>query len=78
MTCDLRIAGENAISGQPEIRIGVIPDGGTQRLPRLIGVTKAKELLFYTGDNIDAREAYRVGLVNKAFVEKRKPAFKNR
>jgi enoyl-CoA hydratase len=65
MACDLRIAAENAMFGQPEIRIGVIPGGGgTQRLPRLIGVTKAKELL-YTGDNIDAQEAYRLGLVNK-------------
>lgn len=65
MACDLRIAAENAVFGQPEIRIGVIPGGGgTQRLPRLIGVAKAKELL-YTGDNIDAQEAYRLGLVNK-------------
>ena len=65
MACDLRIASEKAVFGQPEIRIGVIPGGGgTQRLPRLIGVTKAKELL-YTGDTIDANEAYRLGLVNK-------------
>jgi enoyl-CoA hydratase len=65
LACDLRIAAENAVFGQPEIRIGVIPGGGgTQRLPRLIGVTKAKELLF-TGETIDAAEAYRLGLVNK-------------
>ncbi len=65
MACDLRIAAENATFGQPEIKIGVIPGGGgTQRLPRLVGVTKAKELL-YTGDFIDANEAYRIGLVNK-------------
>jgi enoyl-CoA hydratase len=65
MACDMRIAAENAQFGQPEIKIGIIPGGGgTQRLPRLIGVTKAKELLF-TGDNIDANEAYRLGLVNK-------------
>ena len=65
MACDLRIAAENAMFGQPEIKIGVIPGGGgTQRLPRLVGVTKAKELL-YTGDFIDAGEAHRIGLVNK-------------
>jgi len=65
LACDLRIAAENATFGQPEIKIGVIPGGGgTQRLPRLVGVTKAKELL-YTGDFIDAQEAYRIGLINK-------------
>ena len=65
LACDLRIAAENATFGQPEIKIGMIPGGGgTQRLPRLIGITKAKELL-YTGDYINAKEAYRVGLLNK-------------
>ena len=65
MCCDIRIAAGNATFGQPEIKIGVIPGGGgTQRLPRIIGITKAKELL-YTGDMIDANEAYRLGLVNK-------------
>lgn len=65
LACDLRIAAENASFGQPEIKIGVMPGGGgTQRLPRVIGLTKAKELL-YTGDPIDAHEAYRIGLVNK-------------
>jgi enoyl-CoA hydratase/carnithine racemase len=65
LACDLRIAADNAMFGQPEIKIGVIPGaGGTQRLPRIIGVTKAKELL-YTGDFIDAQEAHRIGLVNK-------------
>ena len=65
MACDLRIAADNCVFGLPEIRIGVIPvGGGTQRLPRLIGIGRAKELL-YTGDTIDAQEAYRVGLVNK-------------
>ncbi len=65
LACDLRIAAENAVFGQPEIKIGVIPGGGgTQRLPRLIGMTKAKELLF-TGETIDAAEAHRLGFVNK-------------
>jgi enoyl-CoA hydratase len=65
LACDLRIAAENATFGQPEIKIGVIPGaGGTQRLPRLVGLGRAKELLF-TGDTIDAQEAYRIGLINK-------------
>ena len=65
LACDLRIASETALFGQPEINIGLIPgSGGTQRLPRIIGVAKAKEILF-TGDVINANEAYRIGLVNK-------------
>jgi len=65
MACDIRIAAGNAMFGQPEIKVGVIPGaGGTQRLPRLIGMGRAKELL-YTGDPVDSREAYRIGLVNK-------------
>lgn len=57
LACDIRICSENAVFGQPEIKIGVIPGGGgTQRLPRTIGVTKAKELL-YTGDTMNAAEA---------------------
>lgn len=65
MCCDLRIASENARFGQPEINVGVIPGGGgTQRLTRLIGMTRAKELL-YTGDMIDAKTALSMGLVNK-------------
>ncbi|MBW2117575.1 MAG: enoyl-CoA hydratase/isomerase family protein [Deltaproteobacteria bacterium] len=65
LACDLRIASEDAIFGQPEINIGIIPGaGGTQRLPRTIGLTKAKEMLF-TGGIIKADEALRIGLVNK-------------
>jgi len=65
MACDIRIAAENATFGQPEIKIGVIPGGGgSQRLPRLVGIGIAKELL-YTGDHIDAKEAFKIGLVNK-------------
>jgi len=65
LCCDLRIASEDAVIGLPEIGLGIMPgSGATQRLPRLIGVAKAKEMI-YTGDNINAAEAYRIGLVNK-------------
>ena len=65
LACDIRLAAENAIFGLPEIKIGVLPGGGgTQRLPRLIGAGRAKEML-YSGDPIDAGEAYRIGLANK-------------
>lgn len=64
MSCDIRIAAENAKFGQPEVLLGVIPGfAGTQRLPRLVGKGRAKELLF-TGKQIDAAEACRIGLVN--------------
>lgn len=66
MACDLRIASENARMGQTEINIGLIPGwGGTQRLTRLVGMTKAKELVF-TGRMIDARTAEQIGLLNMA------------
>lgn len=69
LACDLRIAGESASFGQPEIRYGLLPGaGGTQRLPRLIGVARAKELL-YSGDIIDAATAYRIGLVNRIVAD---------
>lgn len=65
LTCDFRIAAETAKFAQPEINLGIIPGGGaTQRLPRLIGVARAKELLFL-GDTIDAVTAERYGMVNK-------------
>lgn len=65
MCCDLRICSEKARFGQPEINLGLIPGAsGTQRLPRLIGMAKAKELIFL-GDMIDAATALSLGLVNK-------------
>ncbi|MEA4924258.1 MAG: enoyl-CoA hydratase-related protein [Syntrophomonadaceae bacterium] len=64
MACDFIIAAGKAKFGQPEVGLGVTPGfGGTQRLPRLIGIGRAKQLL-YTGDIIDAEEAKRIGLVN--------------
>lgn len=67
MACDIRLASENAVFGLPEVSLGVIPGyGGTQRLPRLIGEGRAKELTFTAGV-IDANEAYRVGLVNHVY-----------
>ncbi len=65
LACDIRLASDNAKFGQPEVNLGVLPGfAGTQRLPRLIGKGPANELLF-TGDIIDAAEAYRLGLVNR-------------
>jgi enoyl-CoA hydratase len=65
MSCDIRIASDEAKFGQPEINLGFIPgSGGTQRLPRLIGPGRAKEMIF-TGSIIGAAEAERIGLVDK-------------
>lgn len=65
MACDLRIASETARFGQPEVKLGIIPGfAGTQRLARLVGKGRAKELIF-TGEMIDAAEAWRIGLVNR-------------
>lgn len=64
MACDIRIASEKAKFGQPEVGLGIIPGfGGTQRMPRLIGAARAKELIF-TGKIIDSHEAEKIGLVN--------------
>lgn len=65
MACHIRIASKNAKFGQPEVSLGIIPGyGGTQRLPRFIGLGRALELIL-TGKMIDAEEALRIGLVNK-------------
>jgi enoyl-CoA hydratase len=65
LACHLRIASENAKFGQPEVNLGIIPGyGGTQRLARLVGKGKATEMIL-TGDQVDAAEALRIGLVNK-------------
>jgi enoyl-CoA hydratase/3-hydroxyacyl-CoA dehydrogenase len=65
MACDVRIAAEAAVFGQPEIKLGIIPGfGGTQRLPRLVGENKALEMNL-VGDAILSEEALEIGLVNR-------------
>jgi len=65
MCCDFRVMGDNAKVGQPEIALGIIPGaGGTQRLPRLVGPARAKDLIF-SGRFVDAAEALTIGLVDK-------------
>ncbi|MBI4577547.1 MAG: enoyl-CoA hydratase/isomerase family protein [Planctomycetes bacterium] len=69
LACDLRVCGESARFGQPEVGLGIIPGaGGCYRLPRLVGVGIAKELI-YTGRIIDAAEALRIGLVNRVVAD---------
>ena len=69
MACDVRIAAQSAIFGQPEIKLGIIPGfGGTQRLPRLVGENKALEMNLI-GDPIGAEEAYEFGLVNRVVAD---------
>ena len=71
LSCDIRLASENAKFGQPEVNLGIIPGfGGTQRLPRLIGKGLACELL-YSGKIIDAAEASRIGLVNRVVPQEK-------
>jgi len=65
VACNIRVASEKAQFGAPEVKLGIIPgDGGTQRLPRLVGLGRAMEMVL-TGDFIDAQEAFRIGLVNR-------------
>lgn len=69
MACDIRIAAETAKLGQPEINLGIIPGWtGTQRLPRLVGKGKAKQMMF-TGDMVSAAEAEKIGLVNQVVAQ---------
>lgn len=77
MSCDIRICSENAVFGQPEVGLGITPGfGGTQRLARLVGSGKAKEMI-YGARNIKADEAYRIGLVNNVYpLEELMPAAK--
>jgi methylglutaconyl-CoA hydratase len=70
LACDLRIMVEEANLRLPEVKLGIIPGaGGTQRLPRLIGKSKAKEMIF-TGSPLSAKEGFQYGLINKLVVEK--------
>lgn len=77
MACDIRICSENAVFGQPEVGLGITPGfGGTQRLARTVGIGMAKQLIF-TGRNIKASEALRIGLVNAVYpAEELMPAAK--
>ena len=69
MACDIRLCSENAVFGQPEVGLGITPGfGGTQRLARLAGTGIAKELI-YSASNINAEEAYRIGLVNHVYPQ---------
>ncbi len=71
MACHLRLASENARFGQPEVNLGIIPGyGGTQRLPRLVGLGLATELVL-TGEQISAARAYEIGLANKVVPQEK-------
>ena len=77
MSCDIRLCSENAVFGQPEVGLGITPGfGGTQRLARIVGVGRAKEMI-YGARNIKADDAYRIGLVNHVYpLEELLPAAK--
>ena len=67
LSCDIRFASDNAIFGQPEVGLGITPGfGGTQRLARIVGIGMAKQMIF-TGQNIKAEEALKIGLVNAVY-----------
>ena len=69
MSCDIRICSDNAVFGQPEVGLGITPGfGGTQRLARIVGPGMAKQMI-YTGRNIKADEAFRIGLVNAVYPQ---------
>ncbi len=69
MSCDIRICSDNAVFGQPEVGLGITPGfGGTQRLPRIVGIGMAKQMI-YAGKNIKADEALRIGLVNAVYPQ---------
>lgn len=68
LACHLRTASESASFGQPEVNLGIIPGyGATQRLPRLVGLGRATEMIL-TGDHVSARRAHEIGLVNRVFA----------
>ena len=69
MSCDIRICSDNALFGQPEVGLGITPGfGGTQRLARLVGAGMAKQMI-YSARNIDANEAFHIGLVNAIYPQ---------
>ncbi|MCR5210123.1 MAG: enoyl-CoA hydratase/isomerase family protein [Lachnospiraceae bacterium] len=69
MSCDIRLASDNAVFGQPEVGLGITPGfGGTQRLARIVGIGMAKQMI-YTARNIKADEALRIGLVNAVYPQ---------
>lgn len=68
MSCDIRLASDNALFGQPEVGLGITPGcGGTQRLARLVGIGKAKELIYTARGNYSAQQALEMGLVNYVY-----------